>query len=171
LLTFSHKHSRELLLFFRFQKYFIMEKFKRTLFLSVMFFTICSVQAETALKKTEKVKSFDWSKVIDAIIMVESEGNPNARSGNSVGVMQITPILVADCNQILRSRKSKRRYTLSDRFSIKKSKEMFLLYQSKYNPNNNVEKAIRSWNGGNNYSVRTTQRYYEKVKAVMNRRR
>lgn len=148
-----------------------MEKLKRTLFISVMFFTVCSVQAANALKKTDKVSIFDWSRVIDAIIMVESEGNPYAKSGNSVGVMQITPIMVADCNQILKSRKSNRRYTLADRFSVKKSKEMFLLYQSKYNPNNNVEKAIRSWNGGNNYSVRSTQRYFEKVKAAMKHRK
>jgi predicted NACHT family NTPase len=148
-----------------------MEKLKRTLFILVMFFTVCSVQAANALKKTDKASIFDWSRVIDAIIMVESEGNPYAKSGNSVGVMQITPIMVADCNQILKSRKSNRRYTLADRFSVKKSKEMFLLYQSKYNPNNNVEKAIRSWNGGNNYSVRSTQRYFEKVKAAMKHRK
>lgn len=99
--------------------------------------------------------------------MVESRGNPKARCGNSVGAMQITPIMVADCNQILKSRNSKRRYSLADRYSTKKSKEMFLLYQSKYNPQNCIEKAIRSWNGGANYSIRTTQRYYEKVKAAM----
>lgn len=139
----------------------------------VMFFTVCSAQAVSVSKiaETSNVSNFDWSQVIHAIIMVESKGNPKARSGNSVGVMQITPIMVAECNQILRSRKSKRRFTLSDRFSVKKSKEMFLLFQSKYNPNNNVEKAIRSWNGGNNYSIRSTQRYFEKVKAVMKRGR
>ena len=29
------------------------------------------------------------------------KGDPKAKSGNSVGVMQITPILVAECNNIL----------------------------------------------------------------------
>ncbi len=81
--------------------------------------------------------------------------------------MQITPILVAECNQILRERKSKKRFTLADRFSVSKSKEMFLLVQSKYNPLNNIEKAIRSWNGGINYSVKRTQRYFQKVMKVM----
>ena len=100
---------------------------------------------------------------MDAIIQVESGGNPNAVSGNSVGVMQITPILVQDCNQILERKKSKKRYTLSDRYSAKKSKEMFLLIQSYYNPMNNVEKAIRLWNGGVNYSVRATNKYFRKV--------
>ena len=77
---------------------------------------------------------FDWTPVMEAIIQVESEGNPKAKSGNSVGVMQITPILVAECNDILKKRKSKKRYTLADRYSISKSKEMFLLMQSVHNP-------------------------------------
>ena len=106
---------------------------------------------------------FDWTPVMEAIIQVESEGNPKAKSGNSVGVMQITPILVAECNDILKKRKSKKRFTLADRFSIAKSKEMFLLMQSVHNPLNSIEHAIRAWNGGNHYSVKRTQRYFEKV--------
>ena len=110
-----------------------------------------------------KAPGFNWNPVMDAIIQVESEGNPNAVSGKSVGVMQITPILVEDCNNILKQKKSKKRFTLSDRYSVKKSKEMFLLIQSYYNPTNSIEKAIRSWNGGVRYSVRATNRYYRKV--------
>ena len=110
-----------------------------------------------------KTKGFNWDPVMDAIIQVESGGNPKAVSGNSVGVMQITPILVKDCNIILQRQKSKKRYTLADRYSVEKSKEMFLLIQSYYNPMNSIEKAIRAWNGGNNYSVRATNRYYKKV--------
>ena len=106
---------------------------------------------------------FDWSPVMDAIIQVESGGNRMARNGKQVGVMQITPIAVAECNKILRLRKSKRRYSLSDRYSVSKSKEMFVLIQSFHNPQNDVEQAIRAWNGGPNYSLVRTQRYYEKV--------
>ena len=116
-----------------------------------------------ALSVNAKKSGFDWGPVMDAIIQVESEGNPNAVSGKSVGVMQITPILVEDCNNILMKKKSKKRFTLSDRYSVKKSKEMFLLIQSYYNPTNSIEKAIRSWNGGVRYSVRATNRYYRKV--------
>ena len=104
---------------------------------------------------------------MDAIIQVESEGNPKAVSGNSVGAMQITPILVKDCNEILKKQKSKKRYTMADRYSVAKSKEMFLLIQKYYNPENNVEKAIRSWNGGVKYSIRATNRYYNKVLALL----
>ena len=121
----------------------------------------------TVLVLNAKTKGFDWNPVMDAIIQVESEGNPNAVSGNSVGAMQITPILVKDCNQILQQKKSKKRYTLADRYSVEKSKEMFLLFQSHYNPMNSIEKAIRSWNGGVHYSVRATNRYYKKVMGKM----
>ena len=114
-----------------------------------------------------KKSGFNWNPVMDAIIQVESEGNPNAVSGNSVGVMQITPILVKDCNEILKKQKSKKRYTMNDRYSVAKSKEMFLLIQSHYNPENSIEKAIRSWNGGVKYSVRATNKYYQKVMAKM----
>lgn len=100
---------------------------------------------------------------MEAIIWVESEGNPRAVSGNQVGAMQITPICVRECNLILKERGSSLRYTMNDRFSVEKSKEMFLLIQSHRNKTNDVEKAIRAWNGGPNYSVRATNRYYQKV--------
>jgi hypothetical protein len=117
--------------------------------------------------KSTTTSGFDWNPVMDAIILVESEGNPKAVSGNSVGVMQITPILVKECNNILEKQKSKKRYTMNDRFSVEKSKEMFLLIQKYFNPENNVEKAIRSWNGGVKYSVKATNKYYRKVLAKM----
>ena len=117
--------------------------------------------------KSATTSGFDWNPVMDAIILVESEGNPNAVSGNSVGAMQITPILVRECNNILKKQKSKKRYTMDDRFSVEKSKEMFLLIQKYFNPENSVEKAIRSWNGGVKYSVKATNKYYRKVLAKM----
>lgn len=120
--------------------------------------------AETAVEtETASTEDFDWEPVMQAIIQVESEGNAKAVKGNSCGAMQITPILVAQCNQILKKRNSKKRFTLRDRFSLAKSKEMFELIQSYFNPLNDIERAIRSWNGGNKYSVKRTQRYFEKV--------
>ena len=82
--------------------------------------------------KETKNSGFDWTPVINAIIQVESGGNPNAvdKSGKSCGIMQITPICVQECNRILKMRKSQKRYTHKDRFSVEKSKEMFLLLQS-----------------------------------------
>lgn len=119
--------------------------------------------------KGKKSSKFDWNPVIDAIIEVESEGNAKAvdKSGKSCGILQITPILVEECNRILSLKKSSKRYTMNDRFSVKKSKEMFLLFQSFYNPKNSVELAIRSWNGGINYTLKGTQKYFEKVMSKM----
>lgn len=108
-------------------------------------------------------ESYDWSKVIDAIVKVESKGNASAKSKDCVGILQIRPILVADCNEYLKMKGSKKRYTLADRLSPEKSKEMFVLCQKRYNPKNNVEKAIRIWNGGCGYSVEKTEAYYQKV--------
>lgn len=112
-------------------------------------------------------QSFDWNPIMEAIIQVESEGNSKAVSGKYCGAMQISPILVEECNNILKARGSSKRYTLKDRFSVEKSKEMFLLIQSRFNPSNNVERAIRAWNGGNNYKVRSTNGYYRKVLSAM----
>lgn len=140
-----------------------MEKVKKiVLLICLMFFAVpLSIMAEETVDSDET--TFDWNPVMDAIIDVESGGNKNAVSGNSVGVMQITPVLVKECNNILRRKKSKKRFRLSDRFSIAKSKEMFLIFQSYFNPTNDVEKAIRSWNGGLHYSIQRTQRYFNKV--------
>ena len=108
-----------------------------------------SVSAGGNAKKSKSTSGFNW--------------NPVMVSGNSVGAMQITPILVKDCNAILKKQNSKKRFTLDDRYSVTKSKEMFKLIQSYHNPENNIEKAIRAWNGGPKYSVRATNRYFKKV--------
>ena len=112
--------------------------------------------------------SFDWTPVVDAITMVESRGNCNARNSIYCGPMQIAPCLVTEVNNILKRRNSTKRYTLNDRFSKQKSKEMFVIIQSYYNPSNNVERAIRMWQGGIRYKVSSTQRYFEKVMSYLN---
>jgi hypothetical protein len=140
---------------------------KKTVVLMALLLVSITTSANGRSSKSATTSAFDWNPVMDAIILVESEGNPRAVSGNSVGAMQITPILVKDCNDILKKQKSKKRYTMADRYSVAKSKEMFLLIQSHYNPENSIEKAIRSWNGGVKYSVRATNRYYKKVMAMM----
>ena len=156
-------HAITVINFFRSHKMIVMGKFLKLLFL-ILFLLFCDVFSISAQGKANSV---DWNPVMDAIIQVESEGNLNAKSGNSVGVMQITPILVADCNHILKRKKSKKRYRLPDRFNLAKSKQMFLLFQSYYNPMNDIEKAIRMWNGGVHYSVRRTQRYFGKVMKIL----
>ena len=145
-----------------------MEKLAKIACMTCMILMLAPINA-SAGTKGKKSSRFDWNPVIDAIIEVESEGKADAvdKSGKSCGIMQITPILVKECNRILELKKSSKRYTMQDRFSVKKSKEMFLLFQSFYNPKNSVELAIRSWNGGMNYTKRGTQKYFEKVMSKM----
>lgn len=111
---------------------------------------------------------FDWEPVMNAIIQIESKGNPAAVNGPYVGVLQISPVLVKECNDILKSAGSNKRYSLSDRFNATKSKEMFIIIQSFHNPLNSVERAIRLWSGGIRYNVAKTQAYLRKVMRYMN---
>jgi soluble lytic murein transglycosylase-like protein len=125
--------------------------------LLMMLFACISINASYS-------QSFNWTKVINAIAIVESNNNPRAvGGGGSVGLLQITPVLVRDVNHILTKQKSSKRYTLNDRLNPEKSKEMFVIIQEHYNPSHNIEKAIRLWNGGPKYSVRGTQGYFNKV--------
>lgn len=144
-----------------------MKRLVKKLCLSLSILTLMPLGAEAAKNGNESSEPYDWTPVMEAIIQVESGGDPNAVSGNSVGVMQITPICVKECNNILKERGHKKRYSMNDRYSAAKSKEMFLLIQSQHNKANNVERAIRSWNGGPRYSVRATNGYYKKVLKCM----
>ncbi len=128
----------------------------------------CILSVFMITANAQKKNEYDWNKVINAIIQVESKGNASAKSKDCVGILQIRPILVKDVNEYLKMKKSKKRYTLGDRYSAEKSKEMFILYQKRYNPTNNVEKAIRLWNGGIGYSVAKTQNYLKRVMKYYN---
>ena len=121
-----------------------------------------------ANNSSAQTSNYDWSSVVDAIMMVESRGNVNARNGIYCGPLQISPGLVTEVNNILKRRNHTKRYSLNDRFNFQKSKEMFEIIQSQYNPKNNVERAIRMWQGGINYKVSRTQRYFEKVMSYLN---
>jgi hypothetical protein len=126
-------------------------------------------------------ESYDWTKVINAIIQVESKGNAKAHNpiGDCAGILQITPSLVKQCNEWLKAEKSKKRYVYDkkgktrssrwdDRYSVEKSKEMFIMYQEHYNKSHDIEKAIRLWNGGPGYSISKTNGYLKKVMKYYN---
>jgi hypothetical protein len=104
----------------------------------------------------------DLSRLITAIATVESQLNEKAVSKDCVGYLQIRPIVVQECNNILKQRNSTKRYTLNDRLNKKKSIEMFYLIQEKFNPSYNVEKALCIWNAGP-YSKKKPTKYVEKV--------
>ncbi len=131
--------------------------------LSVVLFSsvVANAQSVDLMKK--------WGPVIEAISKVESRGRANAVSSNGkyVGYLQISEILVRACNQIVGSKK----FTPNDRFSIEKSKEMFIIFQERYNPEGNYEKAIRLWNSGDLKCMSrkaNTEGYYRRVVAHLN---
>lgn len=84
-----------------------MDKITRRVFV-LLFLLMANIYVFAATNEKNSSK-FDWNPVMDAIIQVESEGNPKAVSGNSCGAMQITPIMVKECNEILRRRNSNKR--------------------------------------------------------------
>jgi hypothetical protein len=87
----------------------------------------------------------DWEDFTKALIWVESKGDSKAvGSNNDVGVLQITPILLRDCNRILEMEIFK----LEDRLDSLKSVEMFNIIQDHYNPQHDYHWALKLWNSG-----------------------
>ena len=139
--------------------------FRQTLIkaLSVAFISLMTLTAAAQTADTTKVVD-EWQLLIKAISVVESGENPKAVNGQHAGLLQISPICVRECNNIV----GKKKYTYKDRFSREKSIEMFNVIQSKYNPGKDFERAIRLWNGGPGgvkYPSRTNK-YYRRVMSV-----
>lgn len=88
---------------------------------------------------------YDWELFTQALIWVESKGDSKAvGSKDDVGVLQITPILLQDCNRIVGYEK----YYLNDRYDREKSVEMFNIVQDHYNPQHDYHWALKLWNSG-----------------------
>ena len=140
---------------------------KRTLIkaLLTLTFMICGLESVAQSTPTKN----RWDNLIKAISAVESKGNTRAVSGKHVGILQISPIVVDECNRINKLKKNVKRYTYGDRYSKEKSIEMFWIIQNFYNKERNLEKAIRLWNGGSGYTRAGTQKYYNKVIKELNR--
>ena len=75
------------------------------------------------------------------------------RNFDDVGILQITPIFVKDVNRIL----GEKRYTLSCRTDKRKSLEMFEILQNHYNPDKDIDKAIKLHNS------KASQSYHTKI--------
>ena len=112
--------------------------------------------------------------LLNALIAVESCGNPAAigDNGQAVGVLQIHPECVRDVNRI-----TGKSYTLQDRASASKSREICAaylkhygrLYERRTGKTATGEVYARIWNGGpNGYRREGTRAYWRKVQAAMN---
>ena len=103
-----------------------------------------------------------WAILLAALIMVESGGNPDSvgDKGQAVGCLQIWPCVVEDVNRIAGTS-----YTLEDRKSPAKSRQMCLIYLQHYGKGKTWEERARQWNGGpNGHKKAATEKYWEKVK-------
>lgn len=91
-----------------------------------------------------------------AVCWVESRGDPYTRPGDggrAVGIAQIHPQMVDDCNRIasLKSKIEDRRakmWRLTDRQDPVQAYEMFRTYCLHYWPHGGPQQWARGWNGG-----------------------
>ena len=105
---------------------------------------LCS--PDTVYVEVYKQKS-DWELLKIAIIWQESKGNSEAVNNNAVGIYQITPIYVKECNRILGYDK----YKHIDAFVDFTANDMFEVVQSCHNPKKCIKKAIKLHNRGDKY--------------------
>jgi len=105
--------------------------------------------------------------LVEAIIQVESRGDSTAVGdrGRAVGVLQIWPIMVREVNRIQEKNGSDVRYVYTDRYSVKKSIEMFHIWREYYHSDSDWETIARCWNGGpSGSSHHKTKCYWNKVR-------
>ena len=116
----------------------------------------------TKLKPILKTKKT----LVDALILVESAGNPNAfnKKENACGCLQIRPIMVREVNRILRKQNEDKRFTKENRWDCGLSQEMFYIWRDYHHKNSSDEVIARNWNGGpRGYKKQSTEHYWNKV--------
>jgi hypothetical protein len=108
--------------------------------------------------------------LIDAMIIVESQGNDSAigdkhlGSNYAVGALQIRPIMVKEVNRILKLKGDEHRFQLKDRYNREKSIRMFMIWKEFHHSDSDYEEIARSWNGGPNGPKKSrTYNYWKKV--------
>jgi hypothetical protein len=123
----------------------------------LLFFNLATSSADVVRVKLTKIDN-----LIKAVIHVESRGDSMAYNSkeDAVGVLQIRPIMVREVNRLLGFDK----YTLKDRWSVGKSKEMFNIVRQNTKDATD-EKVARRWNGGGNgHKKKSTLGYWDRVK-------
>lgn len=100
----------------------------------------------------------EWNALIEALIIVESQGVEMATgdNGRAIGVLQIHPDVIDDV------RIAGYDYTLKDRYDREKSIEIWNAWQSIYNPEKDIWKAIKRHN------PRISYLSCERIIAIMN---
>jgi len=102
-----------------------------------------------AFIKTES--NFKYLKKYGEIVMCFSKG-----AKNDWGILQITPIMVKEYNNI-----TGEKLKHSDCFYVKKSIKIFLTVQRIHNPDFNIKKAANFWNCGS--ISKHNSKYYKNI--------
>ena len=117
-------------------------------------------------KPNKQIQTNKQKSLVDALILVESSGNPKAfnEKENACGCLQIRPIMLREVNRILRKQGLEQRFTKEDRWDCGLSKEMFYIWRDYHHPNSSNEVIARNWNGGpRGYKKPSTEHYWHKV--------
>ena len=104
----------------------------------------------------------DLDALFEALAYVESRGYSGAFNAkeDAAGLLQIRPIMVRDVNRIV----GHDRWTLDDRWSAARSREMLATYLGHYGATS-YEQAARRWNGGpDGDQERATEGYWRQVR-------
>lgn len=124
-------------------------------------------KVETVVKTEPKNYELNIEPLIEAMILVESEGNDSAycKKEEAVGCLQIRPIMLRECNRILELQKLTKQYSLDDRWDREKSIEIFHIINQYHNKKGTYEQIARFWNGGPKWIEKGgTKRYWGKVR-------
>lgn len=122
--------------------------------------SVCATQASPRATTLDQL----WQ----AVCVVESGRRADAvgDGGLAVGIAQIQPVMVSECNRIVGFRK----WTLEDRWSARASEEMFKTYCKHYG--GTIEQMARRWNGGPRGDTKSaTNAYWRKIQRVLAKRR
>tara|TARA_Y100000114_G_C11581402_1_gene241231 strand:+ start:30 stop:521 length:492 start_codon:yes stop_codon:yes gene_type:complete len=126
----------------------------------------------TSITSEYRYEEFPMDFLVNSMIYVESKWDSTAigDGGRAVGVLQIHKIMVREVNRITHMRGGDSTiYYYDDRYSVKKSIEMFHIWRNYYHPNSSYETIARCWNGGprGNNCIQT-KRYWYKVREELN---
>ncbi len=131
-----------------------------------LFVSICAVQPVIS-----KAQQAELIRTIKAIAWVESKGDPLAvgDQGAAIGILQIQPIMVRECNRIV----GRDIYTDRDRRSVERSVEMCLIHSLHHWPDGGPEQWSRGWNGGPDWADEPgrTAEYWRRIQRAMKRLR
>ena len=115
--------------------------------------------------QAEKIRPYEA--VFNAVCKVESNNDPLAIGDRhleeySYGICQIRQVRLDHYFELTGIR-----YTVEDMFDPVKAEEIFIFFAHRIGPYDN-ERIIRNWNGGpNGMNIKSTEKYYLKVKKVL----